>query len=117
MAEYINCETLLNAFEEADSDVMEDFGEPFYGYVCGFSESRIKNIISNIPKIHVLPKIYGKWILEDTFAPTYHCSECKYKMAVVQRFAGEKMYNFCPNCGAKMDAENFVENVDKGGHN
>lgn len=40
-------EKLLHAFEEADADVIADYGE-FYGSEAAFSRDRIKEIICSV---------------------------------------------------------------------
>ncbi len=48
------------------------------------------------------PVRHGKWnpykwyIDEDSWTDELECSECGYKF-------GDTEYNYCPNCGAKMD--------------
>ncbi len=39
----------------------------------------------------------GHWISRNSFILPYKCSECNY---------ASKRYNFCPNCGAKMESKN-----------
>lgn len=47
--------------------------------------------------------IHGRWIYERTYreADECHCSLCGQLMTTQK---GKRM-NYCPNCGAKMDAE------------
>lgn len=40
-------ETLIQAFEEADADIIADYGE-FYGSEAAFSRDRIREIICSI---------------------------------------------------------------------
>ena len=59
-----------------------------------------------------MPK-YGKWLfskrLEDVYdlygvkswAVRYSCSNCKFSHEFIENHTGQ--YNYCPNCGAKMD--------------
>ena len=48
----------------------------------------------------------GQWLLDNTnyYDERYICSECgrSYK---VDMCMGKPMWNFCPNCGAKMEGE------------
>lgn len=42
---------------------------------------------------------HGEWITVCTLPIIQKCSNCKYV-----RKSGVEIYNFCPNCGAKMQA-------------
>ena len=55
--------------------------------------------INSIPAADVVPVVHGRWV--PTKAPFMNecedCSVCGYRTVWGHR------YNFCPNCGAKMD--------------
>lgn len=64
--------------------------------------------------IHIVPTVHGHW--DDKRVAFYlKCSECG---CCVRAFGGEvfldygQEWNYCPNCGAKMDEVN--EEVDDG---
>lgn len=44
----------------------------------------------------VAPVRHGRWEKNDD----YTCSLCGYRMVI-----GDGAYNYCPNCGARMDAK------------
>ncbi|MBR0133415.1 MAG: hypothetical protein IJM14_10100 [Lachnospiraceae bacterium] len=51
------------------------------------------------------PVKHGKWIEEvdydyDNF---YRCSACGEPYVLIEGTPKENLYNYCPNCGAKMD--------------
>lgn len=46
------------------------------------------------------PIKHGRWI--EIGHPWYECSECGERTAVVN-LNGEVVWNYCPNCGARMD--------------
>lgn len=46
------------------------------------------------------PVKHGRWI--EISHPWYECSECGERTAVVN-LNGEVVWNYCPNCGARMD--------------
>lgn len=51
------------------------------------------------------PVKHGKWVKREgsdwEWAQEYNCSECrKYRLVVTPK---EWEWNYCPNCGAKMD--------------
>ncbi len=54
--------------------------------------------IYNIPAADVAPVRNGKWI-ENSWRPI--CSLCGFSGSVLD--APTSPFNFCPNCGAKMD--------------
>lgn len=58
--------------------------------------------INHAPTIDAEPVKHGEWIEERNITTdgkgytAYRCSVCQYAVLT-------KLYNFCPNCGAKMD--------------
>lgn len=67
------------------------------------ADNRIEVWINEIPTVDAEPIKYGHW--EDTTVLFYRgCSECgcyiKWKYEPFLDIGG---YNYCPNCGAKMD--------------
>ena len=51
----------------------------------------------NVPAADVAPVRHGRWIVTDVIT----CSECQHFTR--SEFAGR--WNYCPNCGARMDKE------------
>lgn len=49
---------------------------------------------------------HGKWRFSGNYSPTKNwiCSECN-GMVIMPEYCWESYYNYCPNCGAKMDGE------------
>ena len=60
--------------------------------------------IKDIEPADVAPVVHGKWIDEDPAFAEYfaNCSVCGYEIDVHNE---RGYFNFCPNCGAKMDAQ------------
>ena len=62
--------------------------------------------ITEAPHIDAEPVRHGRWIL---YKQNVECSECHVKWAVDKSIAvvytSIKDLKYCPNCGAKMDAE------------
>ena len=56
--------------------------------------------------IEVAPVRHGKWIEQEkyTFGVMYDCSICDNRI-----LDNEHSWNYCPNCGAKMDGGNEGE--------
>lgn len=49
----------------------------------------------------------GKWIIKDRYyhdTITAECSECRREVEM-SAWTKEDMYDFCPNCGARMESE------------
>ena len=55
-------------------------------------------IVDALPVADVVEVRHGKWIELPPFKNIYTCSLCDQW--------GEYHWNYCPNCGAKMDLEN-----------
>ena len=54
------------------------------------------------PESDVAPVAHGKWewVNEDR----YRCDRCE-QITTVDECMGKPIYNFCPNCGARMDGK------------
>lgn len=60
--------------------------------------------IDEMPTAEAEPVKHGRWIFEehpDSYYYHWECSNCKAWFSDNARFG----YNYCPNCGAKMDME------------
>ena len=68
---------------------------------CGYVD-RLKRL----PPVKPKPKI-GRWIEKDGFdGDTYYdCSECGESFCLIDGTPTDYLYNYCPNCGAKMEGE------------
>ena len=84
MSEYISREAVMDAL----------FHEQ-YGYLC-------EDAINSIPAADVVPAVRGKWLLADD-GDGKVCSICKTDFCDLVLPVLE--WNFCPNCGAKMDGD------------
>ena len=88
MAEYIDREVAVNAIKK---DVMGGLN--------------YESILKRIPSADVQPAKHGKWLTEyepDGKPYCFHCSVCDSDFSIV----GNKIaYDYCPDCGAKMDGE------------
>lgn len=47
---------------------------------------------------YVAPVVHGRWIDAREYCGDYMCSNC-------EALYGTNKFNYCPNCGAKMDLE------------
>ena len=81
---------------DADALMDEANSDGAYGYVDAKQ-------ISEAPTVDAIPVVHGKWIdvrEKRLFGDHYFlCSNCKSRNGSMIPF------NYCPNCGAKMDLE------------
>ena len=75
-------------------------GSAFSDYEQGYNDAVVSCIgqIESAPTIDAVEVVHGRW--EEYQVPHIMCcSECDWATGVQDDF------NYCPNCGAKMDAE------------
>lgn len=74
-------------------------------YRTGFiaSLSILEGKIEEIPAVDAEPVRHGRWMLNKHYGDN-ECSVCGEDNFRAWDFGGHTM-NYCPNCGAKMDAE------------
>lgn len=89
MAEYINRKALLKKAWDADTRI---------GYV------QVVDVgdILDMPVADVVPVVHGRWV-EYQIPPIVCCSNCDWVTDVK-----EKNFQYCPNCGAKMNEKEAV---------
>ncbi len=71
----------------------------YYHHTTEGMHSALREALSRVPAADVREVVRGKWIGDNRYFgfPNWHCSRCKGE--------GRGDYNFCPNCGAKMEAD------------
>lgn len=78
---------------------------------CGDTVAwNIGGAIKGIPAADVAPVRHGKWV-EYPRAHYFKCSECKYTVPYRKAIFvnGNREYDYCPSCGARMDKEDEHE--------
>lgn len=64
--------------------------------------------IDVIPRVDAVPVVHGRNLDADT-PSLFECSVCHW--SCIDTYYGDtEDYNYCPNCGAKMDGWNEDEN-------
>ena len=66
------------------------------------SGERLEAAILNIPAADVAPVRHGRWIEDHDYLK---CTECSAMVKWDFTFFDIGDWNYCPNCGAKMDKE------------
>ena len=63
--------------------------------------------ILDIPAADVVPVKHGHWISLDDYFEDAQCSECGDALVIGDCSFNDfcECYNYCPNCGAKMDGD------------
>ena len=91
MAEYISKEALLAAYDAAHE------GEP----------GRARKLIAEATAADVAPVAHGRWKIKvDDYDCEYaKCSVCGEEFYDANEDTIDITFNYCPNCGAKMDLE------------
>lgn len=98
MPEYIEREKFRNILEAKAEMAIGTPKEVFYNAV---------KMLELIPTADVVEVRHGEWIeFEDNFFDTlYQCSVCKEEFVLAEGTPSENLWNYCPNCGAKMDGK------------
>ena len=60
--------------------------------------------LANLEKADVVPVVHEKWKKIGAWGRVYRCNQCGNFLDFDGVNAGRGDANFCPNCGAKMDA-------------
>lgn len=68
----------------------------------------LESILAGMPAVDAAPVVHGRWIFNQE-QWTWDCTNCKGWVGSGVRIRG---YNFCPNCGAKMDGGNDSGKAD-----
>ena len=91
MTEYIKREYAVDAV----ADVY--YNTPDINLSC----EKFEEAILKIQPADVAPVVHGRWISKNPhgYEWTFVCSNCDY----VDGYPFNDRYNYCPNCGAKMD--------------
>ena len=65
------------------------------------------------PTVDAVPARHGKWTRENNYG-TWKCSECGCKVHRSNPLKGNIWnYNYCPNCGARMDEERDSDHAEE----
>ena len=103
MADYISREAAIEALENSDADVCEQYPDGYCDW--GFGRETVESTLKNVPAADVEPVRHGRWVdKKGGFWDVAKCSVCGSPCPT----AGIPP-RYCPNCGAKMDLEDENE--------
>ena len=60
-----------------------------------------KVAIANFPTVDAAPVVHGRWEKTEYYG-WIRCDKCK-DVYIEEGYLGNGKWNYCPNCGAKMD--------------
>lgn len=107
MPEYIEREAAMDIF--GDVPMWDGYYEPYpFEVHCAIVGvvKLIKEELRKVPTADVAPVVHGRW--EDSTdewfgTDVYTCSKCRESYVLVEGTPKQNLWNYCPNCGAKMD--------------
>lgn len=100
MAKYIDADNLINELSAACMPIYEKGITGILG-----DNSSIADIINEQPIADVQEVNHGEWLKpsnDSVDSKQWICSECK-GLTETAYYCGHCYYNYCPNCGARMD--------------
>lgn len=103
MAKYIDADNLINELSAACMPIYEKGITGILG-----DNSSITDIINEQPTADVQEVKHGDWLKpgnDPIDNKQWICSECK-GLTETAYYCGHCYYNYCPNCGTRMDGDN-----------
>lgn len=101
MSEYIEREALQKLFNEVSTSLLckKELTKDTEHMIRAFL--MVTEMIQDAPAVDVVPVVHGKWIEKSyLLGISNFCSKCGENFGMPHG-----KFNFCPNCGAKMDLE------------
>ena len=90
----------------ADEYIRRKDAEKLLGYIFGVDVVRR---LHEVPAADVAPVVHEKWLLDRWPRwPHRECSRCKIMIPRTKEVP-DQYWQYCPNCGAKMDGGNEGE--------
>ena len=106
MAEYIERGKLVEFLKQVRRDLPHDSKDFFTRDEMILNLQQFVESKSFVPSEDVEPVRRGHWIcVGDIDEYIFECSECHEIYYLNDGTPKEQQYNYCPNCGAKMEGE------------
>lgn len=96
MAEYIKREATIKAIVDSRNRYYNSASNQYLVGRCDGLDIAA-GLLRVAPAADVAPVVHGRWVSKNEW--TFVCSNCDY----VDAYPFDDRYNYCPNCGAKMD--------------
>lgn len=62
--------------------------------------------IDELPRVDAVEVVHGRWVTHKEHDPDWWgCTAVHFCCSNCMRESNSRAYNYCPNCGAKMDLE------------
>ena len=107
MPEYIERGALLEEINEKISNIA--FTSPYQREIKAIvvGMERARDSVENAPAADVVPAVHGRWeIKTDNYDCEYAmCSVCGEEFYDANEDTIDITFNYCPNCGARMDGD------------
>ena len=77
----------------------------YYATADGDKADFCVDVIRSIPSADVVLVRHGRWLYKAEIydESTWECSECGEPYTLLYGTPSDNRYNYCPNCGARMD--------------
>ena len=95
----IDANALMKAIQS--DKVAWRFGVP---NTLGLLFDKLRIIIKLQPTVDAVEVVHGRWVEGGLFSDIAKCSVCGSKHFTMD-FVRSNKFNYCPNCGAKMDGD------------
>lgn len=100
MDDYISREAALKYIKSEQCKTCSDIG------LCGNCAVLVAiKLLAKVPAADVAEVAHAKWILDRyPYLPARECSRCTIMIPRMKQVP-EQFWQYCPNCGARMDGE------------
>lgn len=99
MAEYIERAKIVEYLRSRKGNFCDDIGK----YWSTGMEAAA-SACEKFPAADVAPMVRGRWIpAEPESDVIFICSKCETEISTSWDYDQAEMWNYCPNCGAKME--------------
>jgi hypothetical protein len=98
----IDANALLEKMEHTSTDVCADYGDGFCEH--GYSTPLFRLMVSETPTVDAVEVVHGEWEKAE-YGGFVRCDKCK-DVYIDESWLTDGKWNYCPNCGAKMDGGN-----------